>query len=76
MTAQYLGRKYGSGVHVEYVDFANSETSRQYAGILEQMTAKDMWFPVVTVDDRIISYGYIDHTTIINILEEKAHKKV
>lgn len=71
MTAHYLRRKYGDIVLVEYVDFARPGAQERFASILGEVVGKKLWYPVVTVDDRIISYGYIDYTSIVTILEQR-----
>ncbi len=72
MTAEYLRRRYGDIVRVEYVDFALPQVQTEHAAVLAQIEAQRMEFPVLEIDGRFISHGFVDYAAITAILDQKA----
>lgn len=72
MVFQYLAQRYEDKVVTHYFDVADERVRSEHPEFVNLVERHRWSLPLVTVDGKVELVGYIDHRSIINIIERKA----
>nr|WP_131923435.1 DUF1462 family protein [Hazenella coriacea] len=65
-----LIRKYGSNVHIRYIDLEKPESPEELA-FSKKVIEEDLWYPVVVINKEIVAEGVPKLKDIISAIERQ-----
>lgn len=78
-TASWLqslfNRKYGEQIHVRYIDF-QKPTNEEEKAFARRMMLEDLWYPVVLIEDEIVTEGNPNLKKIFKKLDQLGIKPI
>ncbi len=68
-------RKYGDQIHVKYIDFQKptNEKAKEFA---KRIILEDLWYPIVVIDDEVITEGNPNLKKIFKKLDQLGIDKI
>lgn len=69
--AQYLRRAYGDAVDTRYLDMAEAKNREAYPDFAQAADVNRWSLPLVAIDGKIWFTGYVDHRSIVQVIEKK-----
>ncbi|MHB1133767.1 MAG: DUF1462 family protein [Chloroflexota bacterium] len=71
IVARFLKQKYEGSVVTKFYDLADPQTRLDNPALAEQVDANRWNLPLVTIDDKLVFAGYIDHRAIVKHIDAK-----